>query len=72
MLDWIKSWFGKGRVRLEFQGIDRTGNIVTGDGRVPYVGRYTEQDVIAYFKRELMYKHGVSATQVTIVQHIEE
>jgi tetrahydromethanopterin S-methyltransferase subunit A len=72
MLDWIKSLFGKGRVRIEFEGIDKTGKIVTGDGKFPYVGLYTEEDVISHFKKELMYKHGVSVTKIEIVQHIED
>ncbi len=72
MLDWIRSLFGRGRVRIEFEGIDQTGNIVSGDGKVPYIGRYTEQDVIAYFKKELLYQHGVSATKVEIIQHIKD
>jgi hypothetical protein len=72
MLDWIKRLFGRGRVLVEFEGIDRTGKVVSGDGKVPYIGRYTEQDVIAYFKQELLYQHGVSASRVQIIQHIKD
>ncbi len=72
MLDWIRSLFGRGRVRVEFEGIDKTGKVVNGDGKVPYIGRYTEQDVVAYFKKELLYQHGVIATKVEVIQHIED
>jgi hypothetical protein len=72
MLDWIKSWFGKGRVRIEFEGLDRTGKVVNGDGKVPYIGLYTEEEVIAVFKKELMYHYGIFATKVEIVQHIKD
>lgn len=72
MLDWIRGLFGRGRVRIEFEGVDQTGKSITGNGKVPYTGLYTEEDVIAVFKKELMYHHGIVATRIEIVQHIED
>lgn len=72
MLDWIKSLFGKGRIRVEFKGIDRNGKLVSGDGKMPYVGKWDEDAAIAEFKEQLMYKHGVAATEVNIVAHVQE
>jgi tetrahydromethanopterin S-methyltransferase subunit A len=72
MLDWIKSLFGKGKIRIEFEGIDRDGKMVSGDGKMPYIGRFTEEDAIAEFKRKILYEHGVSVTDVKIVAHIKD
>lgn len=72
MIDWIKSWFGKGKVRVEFKGIDRTGKIVTGDAKAPYVGHWNEDAMLKYVANELLYQHGVVVTQSKIVAHIEE
>jgi tetrahydromethanopterin S-methyltransferase subunit A len=72
MLDWIRGLFGRGRIRVEFTGIDRDGKVVTGDGKMPYTGKFTEEDALAEFKQQLMYKHGVVVTQATIVAHLED
>jgi hypothetical protein len=71
MIDWIKSWFGKGRVRAEWTGIDRSGKLVSGDAKAPYVGTWDEDAMIKYIKDELMYQHGVTVTKIQIVAHVE-
>ena len=72
MIDWIKSWFGKGRVRVEWEGVDRSGRIVTGDAKAPYVGRWDESAMTKYIKDNLMFQHGIVVTKIEIVSHIEE
>ena len=72
MIDWIKGWFGKGRVRAEFEGIDRTGKIVTGDAKVPYVGKWDEDAMMKFIKDRLMYEKGVAVTKLELVAHIED
>ena len=72
MLDFIKSFFGKGRVKIEWTGLDKVGNLVSGTGKVPYIGLYDEGDVISKFKEELMYQHNVIATKIEITQHIKD
>jgi hypothetical protein len=70
MLDWIKSLFGKGRLRIEFEGVDQAGKLVSGNAKMPYIGKFTEEDAIAEFKEQCMYKHGVRVTRAAIVAHI--
>lgn len=72
MLDWIKSWFGKGKIRVEFKGINREGKIVSGDGKMPYIGKWDEAAAIEQFKEQAMYKYGVVITELNIVAHIED
>ena len=72
MLDWIKGLFGRGKVRLEFKGFDRQGKLVTGDAKMPYVGKYDEEDAIEEFKEQIMYKHGILVTSCIVVAHIKD
>lgn len=72
MFDWIRSLFGKGKVRVEFKGIDRDGKLVTGDAKMPYTGKFTEEDAIAEFKEQIMYKHGIVVTSCYIAAHLQE
>ena len=71
-MDWLKSLFGKGKIRVEFKGIDRNGKLVEGDGKMPYIGKFTEEDAIAELKQKILYEHGITVTEVTIVAHITE
>ena len=72
MIDWIKSFFGQGRVRAEWTGFDPTGKKVTGDAKAPYVGMWDETAMIDYIKQQLLYKHGIKVTDIKIITHIEE
>jgi hypothetical protein len=72
MIDWIKSLFGKGKIRVEFKGLDRNGKTVSGDGKMPYIGRFTEEDAIADIKRKILYEHGVIVTDIKIVAHLKD
>ena len=72
MIDWIRRLFGKGKVRVEFKGINRNGKIVSGDAKVPYVGAWDENDVIKHIKNEIMYQHGIVVTEAKIVSHIQD
>jgi hypothetical protein len=72
MIDWIKSWFGQGRVRVEWTGFDDAGRILTGNAKAPYVGRWDEAAMISYIKQQLLYQHGVTVTRIQIIAHIEE
>lgn len=71
MIDTIKSWFGKGKIRAEWEGIGRNGKIVSGDAKVPYIGSYDESELIKHIKNELMYQHGVVVTKIEVVAHVE-
>ena len=72
MLDKIKSWFGKGRIRAEWEGIDRSGKHFAGDAKVPYIGSYDESELMKHIKNELMYQHGIIVTKIKLVAHIED
>lgn len=72
MFDWIKSWFGKGKLRIEFRGLDKNGKAVSGDAKMPYVGKFDELDAIDEFKEQIMYSHGIYVTTCQIVAHIED
>jgi hypothetical protein len=72
MLDWIRGLFGRGRIRVEFTGIDRNGKTVSGDAKMPYIGRFTKEDAIAEIKQKILYEYGVTVTNVTIVSHLED
>ena len=72
MIDWIKGLFGRGRIRIEFEGVDRNGKRVTGDAKMPYVGSYDKESALSEFKNQIMYKDGIVITKATIIAHIEE
>ena len=72
MIDWIKGVFGRGRVRIEFEGVDRNGKRVAGDAKMPYVGSYDKESALSEFKNQIMYKDGIVITKATIIAHIEE
>lgn len=72
MLDWIKSLFGKGKVRIEFKGLDKNGKAVSGTAKMPYVGKFDELDALEEFKEQIMYKHGILVLNCDIVAHIKE
>lgn len=72
MIDWIKGLFGRGRVRIEFEGVDLNGKIVTGDAKMPYVGSYDDESALSEFKNQIMYKDGIVVTKATIIAHIKD
>lgn len=72
MIDWIKSWFGRGRVRAEWEGIDRLGHARSGDAKVPYVGVYDESALKDHIAQNLLYQHGITVTKMQVIAHIEE
>lgn len=72
MLDWIKSLFGRGKVRVTWSGFDTRGQIITGNAKAPYIGKWDESAMTSYIKQQLLYQHGVTVTQIQIISHIEE
>lgn len=72
MINWIKSLFGRGRVRVEWTGLNQSGKSVSGNAKAPYVGTWDEDAMIRYVKQQLLYQHGVVTTQIQIVAHIED
>ena len=72
MIDWIRSWFGKGKIRTEWKGIDQWGNIRSGDAKCPYVGSYNESVLLKKIKQEMFYQHGVTITEIHVVAHIQD
>lgn len=72
MIDWIKSWFGRGRVEAQWVGIDRDGDIRSGDARAPYVGKWNESAMHKHMAKQLDEKFGIKVTKITIVRHTED
>jgi len=71
MINWIRSWFGKGKVHVIWEGVDRSGKSVSGDAKAPYVGVWNETAMIKHIKDELMYQHDVTVTNIQILAHVE-
>lgn len=69
MINWIKSWFGKGKVITEWEGIDRSGKFVSGDAKVPYVGKWDETVMLDHIKDQIMDRHGVRVTNIQVIAH---
>ena len=72
MIDWIKSWFGRGRVKAEWIGIDNEGWVRTSEAQAPYVGKYDDSAMKKYITDQLDFKFGIKAPKITIVRHTEE
>lgn len=72
MINWIKSWFGKGRIRAEWEGIDCSGQFKAGDAKVPYVGSYDESALKDHIAQNLLYQHGITVTKIQVIAHVEE
>ena len=71
MFDWIKSLFGRGKVRAEWEGIDKYGNVKSGDAKAPYIGSYDETAMKDFISRQLLFEYGITATKIDIIAHIE-
>ena len=71
MFDFIRRWFGQGRVRVEFSYLEGT-RIRTGSAKVPYQGVWDEQDCLDYVRNELIIEHGIYPIKMQIVGHIED
>ena len=72
MLNFIKSLFGKGRLRIEFRGINEKNERVNGVAKMPYVGSFNEDDALFEFKRQILYSDGIVITNCKIVAHLRE
>lgn len=71
MLDWIKSLFGKGTVRVEFNGVDRDGKAQSGTAKIPYVGAYDEAEALEQFKQVMMVEHRISIRSARVIGHVK-
>ena len=71
MLDWIRSFFGRGRVKVEWTGIGPKG-IQSGTGKCPYTGVYDEAALLRHFRDEIRYHHDIVVTDIRVIAHIEE
>ncbi len=67
MINWFKSIFGKGTVRIEFVGVDRQGEEVTAIAKIPYVGVYDEIAAIRYLKEQLLMKEDLFVIKAKIL-----
>ncbi len=70
MFDFIRRWFGQGRVRIEFSYLEGT-SVRTGSAKVPYQGVWDEKDCLDYVRNELIVKHGIYPVKMKVVGHIE-
>jgi hypothetical protein len=67
MINFIKSFFGSGKVRVEFTDCaTRERHVV----RVPYVGAWDEQDCIDEVHRTLWLNYDIRATNIIVLGHI--
>jgi hypothetical protein len=71
MFDFIRRWFGQGRVRIEFSYLEGT-SIRTGSAKVPYEGLWDEKDCLDYVRNALIVEHGIYPIKMKVVGHIEE
>jgi hypothetical protein len=71
MFDFIRRWFGQGRVRIEFSYIEGS-SIRTGSAKVPYQGQWDEQACLDYVRNELIIEHGIYPIKMQIVGHIQD
>jgi len=66
MFNWIKSLFGKGKIRVTLV----TSDGMTGSAVVPYVGDIDTLDMVEfkdYVKREVLVEHGKIVTSMKII-----
>jgi hypothetical protein len=70
MFDFIRRWFGQGRVRIEFSYLEGT-RIRTGSAKVPYQGAWDEEQCLDYVRNELIIEHGIYPIKMKVVGHIE-
>jgi len=71
MFDWLKRFFGEGKIRVEFKGIDRQGKMRNGTAKVPYIGMYNEDDVLIHIRRSLLVEHGIVVTKLKVVGRVQ-
>ena len=71
MFDRIRSWFGRGRVKVEWEGVDDSG-VRNGTAKLPYTGVYNEEALFDHIKNELRYQHDIVVTDIRVVAHIED
>lgn len=71
MFDWIRSWFGRGRVKVEWSGIGPKG-IQSGTAKCPYTGVYNEESVLKHFRDEIRYQYDIVVTDIRVIAHVEE
>lgn len=75
MFDWIKSLFGKGKIRFYFEGIDRNGVIRTGYISQKYIGNINTLDVdvaIESVKTEIYHIYDITVTKIEFKGIIQE
>ena len=68
MINWLKSLFGKGKVRVHFLA----SNGQTGYAKIPYVGEYDEEELIRQFKKAALVEEGLKIVSVRVVARIVE
>jgi hypothetical protein len=67
MFDWLKQLFGKGTVRVEFEAVDDKFDVLKGSAKVPYIGRYDEDEVKRIVRNKIAVQHGVIVTKINVV-----
>lgn len=72
MLNFVKSLFGKGRLRIEFRGLNEKNETVKGIAKMPYVGVFDEDDALWEFRYRIKYEEGILITYCKIVAHLRD
>lgn len=66
MFDWIKKLFGEGKIRAEFELADGRSGIA----KVPYIGQYDENKMLAHIKNSMQVEYGSKVTSLKITEHV--
>jgi hypothetical protein len=70
MFNFIRSLFGKGKVRIEFTYL--AGNrIKQGSLTVPYVGEWDEDDCLSQVRDQLIVEHDIVPIKMTVIGRVE-
>lgn len=67
MFDWLKQLFGKGTVRVDFEAVDNKFAVLKGSAKVPYIGRYDEDEIKRIVRNKIAVQHGVTVTKINVV-----
>jgi hypothetical protein len=71
MFDKIRSFFGKGKIKVEWEGVGPNGP-EAGSAKIPYTGIYDEGALIDHFKNMIRMDYDIVCTKVAVVAHVEE
>jgi hypothetical protein len=71
MFDKIRSFFGKGKIKVEWEGIGPKG-LESGTAKIPYTGLYDENALIDHFKNTIRMDYDIVCTKVAVIAHVQE